>query len=74
MIIKFAFTPWVEALGIQNTFIVAAAISAITMIMPVPLMIWGKTARIRTAKKYREYALQQPARVEHEEGRGEASG
>lgn len=60
MIIKFAFTPWIRGMGIQNTFVLAAMVALVTLLMPIPLMVWGKRARVRTARKYRRYALRQP--------------
>ncbi|KAJ5467094.1 hypothetical protein N7475_004846 [Penicillium sp. IBT 31633x] len=60
VIIMFVYTPWINAMGIQNTFIVAGMVSLIMTIMPIGLLIWGKRAREHTAAEYRRYALRQP--------------
>ncbi|KAJ5273668.1 Major facilitator superfamily domain general substrate transporter [Penicillium angulare] len=59
MIIKFAFTPWLKGMGIQNTFVLIGVISLVTIVMPALLMIFGKRARISTAAKYQEFAARQ---------------
>ena len=61
MIIKFAFAPWVDGMGVQNTFILIGVLSLATMVMPALLMVYGKRARIHTAHKYMEYAAHQVA-------------
>ncbi|BCS23599.1 uncharacterized protein APUU_40043S [Aspergillus puulaauensis] len=60
VLIMFVYTPWITAMGIQNTFIVAGLISLAMAIMPIGLLIWGKRAREHTAAEYRRYALRQP--------------
>lgn len=59
MIVKFPFAKWLEAMGVQNTFIMIGAISFATMIVPGLFMIWGKRFRTRTSLKYTEYAAYQ---------------
>lgn len=58
----FVYTPWINALGIQNMFISAAMINLAMTIMPIGLLIWGKRARERTAAEYTRFALRQPLR------------
>ncbi|KAF9890170.1 hypothetical protein FE257_006331 [Aspergillus nanangensis] len=60
MIVRFAFTPWITGMGIQNTFILISVIALATAIFPIVLMIYGKRARVRTAANYRKYARRQP--------------
>ncbi|GES59591.1 hypothetical protein ATEIFO6365_0003087100 [Aspergillus terreus] len=60
MVVRFAFTPWVTGMGIQNTFILIGMLALATAIMPVVLMFKGKGARVRTAADYRKYATRQP--------------
>lgn len=62
MIIKFVFTPWIDKLGIKNTFICVGMLSLLALFMPLPLMAWGKKARSKTAAKYVQFASQQPVR------------
>ena len=56
----FAYTPWITALGIQNTFICVAMISLAMIIMPALLLFRGRKAREWTASKYRRFAMRQP--------------
>ena len=56
----FALTPWVEGMGIQNLTILTAAVVFVILLIPVPLMFWGKRARISTQAKYNFYATLQP--------------
>ncbi|KAE8337824.1 hypothetical protein BDV24DRAFT_154093 [Aspergillus arachidicola] len=60
MVVRFAFTPWVTGMGIQDTFILIAMLALITVALPILLMIYGKRARANTADKYRNYAARQP--------------
>ncbi|KAL4891089.1 major facilitator superfamily domain-containing protein [Aspergillus ambiguus] len=60
MVVRFAFTPWVTGMGIQNTFILIGLLALATAIMPTVLMFYGKRARGRTAANYRRYATRQP--------------
>ncbi|KAE8412375.1 major facilitator superfamily domain-containing protein [Aspergillus pseudocaelatus] len=60
MVVRFAFTPWINGMGIQNTFILIGMLALITVTLPILLMIYGKRARASTADKYRKYAARQP--------------
>lgn len=59
MVIRFALTPWITGMGVQNAFILIGVLSLVTMVMPALLMLCGKRARIHTAQKYMEYAAHQ---------------
>ncbi|KAJ5347934.1 Major facilitator superfamily domain general substrate transporter [Penicillium brevicompactum] len=59
MVIRFALTPWITGMGVQNAFILIGVLSLVTMVMPALLMLYGKRARIHTAQKYMEYAAHQ---------------
>ncbi|OJI99560.1 hypothetical protein ASPVEDRAFT_50977 [Aspergillus versicolor CBS 583.65] len=59
VLIMFVFTPWVNNLGIQNTFICIALISLIMTLLPIILLVMGKAARARTAADYRKFAVRQ---------------
>ncbi|KID82513.1 Major facilitator superfamily transporter [Metarhizium guizhouense ARSEF 977] len=56
-VLGFAMIPWIRGMGILNTFIVVAATAAIVLLIPVPMIIWGKKARAATAAKYEHYSL-----------------
>jgi hypothetical protein len=47
-------------MGVQNVFILTAVVCFVVLLIPVPLLIWGKKARIATAKRYRQMAMRQP--------------
>jgi hypothetical protein len=56
----FVLTPWVEAMGVQDVHIITACICFVVLLLPIPLLIWGKKIRLATAKRYKRMALQQP--------------
>lgn len=60
VIVLFTLTPWIDGMGLQNMHILVAVLCFVLLLLPVPLLIWGKKARIATAKTYKEMALQQP--------------
>ena len=59
VVIMFSGTPWIQNLGIRNGFILAAAISFVLLMIPVPMMIWGKALRRHTAQRYRKFSARQ---------------
>lgn len=61
VIILFALTPWTNDMGIQNVSIITAAVCFAILLIPVPLLLWGKKIRVATAKKYKRMAMRQPA-------------
>jgi hypothetical protein len=61
VIILFVLTPWTAAMGIQNVSIITAAFNFVVLLLPVPLIIWGKKIRFATSKQYEKMALRQPA-------------
>lgn len=52
----FAITPWFEHSGIQGMYIVVAVLALVVASLHVPLIIWGKKIRVKTAARYVEYA------------------
>ncbi|EEA25195.1 hypothetical protein TMatcc_006583 [Talaromyces marneffei ATCC 18224] len=60
VIIMFVITPWLDGMGLRNTFILCGALSFITLNVSIPMIIWGKKARIRTAGRYAHFAKLQP--------------
>lgn len=57
VLVSVGVNPWIDEMGIQNTFILTAGTAAVVLLIPAPLMIWGKKARIRTSVKYEHYSL-----------------
>lgn len=57
-VIVFAFNPWVTGMGYRNTFILCAMLALVSMLTAIPMIIWGKTFRIKFADKYRHYATE----------------
>ncbi|OKO90926.1 hypothetical protein PENSUB_13227 [Penicillium subrubescens] len=62
VVVLFIITPWVYGMGMQNLHILAAAIAFVIYLIPVPLLLWGKKARIATAASYRKMAANQIGR------------
>lgn len=50
--IVFALTPWIEAVGLHNMFVSAGCLATAVMMLTVPMIVWGKTARCWTAGSY----------------------
>jgi hypothetical protein len=59
VIVLFVLTPWVEGMGMRDLHILVAVISFVILLIPVPLLIWGKKARVATAPMYRKMASNQ---------------
>lgn len=62
VIVMFGLTPWLDGMGIQNTFILLAVVCLALSMIPVPLIVWGKRMRINTSKIYNHYSIRQPLR------------
>ncbi|PSR76563.1 major facilitator superfamily domain-containing protein [Coniella lustricola] len=60
VVIMFALTPWIEGMGVQNAFILMAIIAFVILSIPLPLLKWGKQARIKSAATYAHYSMRQP--------------
>jgi hypothetical protein len=56
VIVLFVLTPWVEGMGLQNLHVLCAVVAFLVYMIPVPLLIWGKKARVATAASYRKLA------------------
>ena len=56
LVVLFVLTPWVNGMGMQNLHILCAIVAFAIYVIPVPLLIWGKKARINTAAAYRKMA------------------
>lgn len=52
---NYGITPWINASGLQNTFIAIAMLSILVTAMMFPMIKYGKAFRRRSAKKYWRY-------------------
>lgn len=59
LIVLFVLTPWVNGMGIKNLHILCAVVAFVVYLIPVPLLVWGKKARIATAVTYKKMAEKQ---------------
>jgi hypothetical protein len=59
LVVLFVLTPWVNGMGMQNLHILCAVVAFVIYMIPVPLLLWGKKARISTAAAYRKMAATQ---------------
>lgn len=60
VVVLFALTPWLEGMGLKDLHILIAVLCFILLLIPAPLIIWGKKARIASAAAYKKMALKQP--------------
>ncbi|KUJ18805.1 MFS general substrate transporter [Mollisia scopiformis] len=60
--IVFAVSPWIEGMGMYNTFVLLGCVALFVMLLCVPIIIWGKKLRILCKGRYAAYAKVQPAR------------
>ena len=59
VVVLFALTPWIEGMGLRDLHILISVLAFVILLIPVPLIIWGKKARISSAKAYKKMALKQ---------------
>lgn len=50
--VPFAMVPWWTSMGLSNMFITIGCLSFFIGSLYVPLLIWGKQIRIKTAPTY----------------------
>lgn len=62
VLVLFALTPWIDGMGLRSVYVIISVLCFLTLLLPVPLLLWGKKARIATAARYREMARRQPTR------------
>jgi MFS family permease len=55
MIFTFSTSPWLAASGTQNTMIAVGVLDFVFIMLTVPMMIWGKSARRWTRGRYEEF-------------------
>ncbi|KAJ6784422.1 hypothetical protein PWT90_07059 [Aphanocladium album] len=58
--VLFALNPWIEAIGLRDFHIIIAVLIFVILLLPLPLLQWGKRARFRSAKAYTSMAQRQP--------------
>lgn len=58
---RFPVSSWITGMGIQNMFILIAAVTLATLAFPVMFILFGKRIRIYTEHKYIELAATQLA-------------
>ncbi|KAJ5288633.1 hypothetical protein N7478_001663 [Penicillium angulare] len=49
---NYGVTPWVDSMGMQNSFITAGLVAFVTTLVFVPFIIWGKRMRMWGAPAY----------------------
>ncbi|TWU73853.1 hypothetical protein ED733_005518 [Metarhizium rileyi] len=57
IVVLLVIIPGMQNMGMQTTFIVVAVTAAVVLLIPIPMMIWGRRARIATSAKYEHYSL-----------------
>ncbi|GFG07508.1 uncharacterized MFS-type transporter C1271.10c [Aspergillus udagawae] len=57
--IPFAISPWMQQSGLTNMFIACGIISLAITLTIIPMVMYGKRVRVRTAGRYRLMAAQQ---------------
>lgn len=62
VVILFALTPWIKAMGLINVHTIVAVIMFVTQLLVVPFLIWGKKFRAAVAQRYLERASRQPTK------------
>ncbi|KIW43231.1 uncharacterized protein PV06_04354 [Exophiala oligosperma] len=55
----FAITPWMQGMGVYNMFVLLGCLSIAVALTSVPLVIWGRTWRVRLAGKYEHFVAKQ---------------
>lgn len=57
LIVLFIYTPWIEHLGIKNTYLLVAFLAlAVLLAAPIIFLFLGKRIRQATASAFRHYA------------------
>ena len=56
-LIWIGIVPWVGSGGLNDILIVISVAASIVILLPIPLLLYGRRGRIATAAKYREYSL-----------------
>ena len=59
LIVLFVLTPWITGMGMQSLHILVAVLAFVIYMLPIPLLVWGKKARVATAARYKKMAATQ---------------
>ena len=51
-VVVIVLQPWINAMGLHGMFTTAGCLALATLLPTVPMLIWGKKMRIKTAKRY----------------------
>lgn len=51
----YAITPWIEHQGLLKTFLVVGILSMVFWMICIPMILFGKRLRVRTARSYQLY-------------------
>lgn len=62
VVVSFCLSPWLDGMGLQNMFILIGCLATVLLMIPIPMIIWGKKARILTAERYARNSRKQPGR------------
>ncbi|EGX96116.1 Major facilitator superfamily transporter [Cordyceps militaris CM01] len=57
VILWIGIMPRVGANGINCVFVFTSIATSVVLLIPIPLLIWGRRGRMLTASKYQEYSL-----------------
>ena len=57
VILWIGIMPRIDPARINCIFIFVSIAASVVLLIPVPLLIWGRKGRALTASKYREYSL-----------------
>ncbi|KAI4519547.1 MFS general substrate transporter [Schizophyllum commune Loenen D] len=57
-IFSFVTSPWMDASGVENTFIAAGVLSFAALATTLPMAVWGKAARRATKKRYDRFVAE----------------
>ncbi|OQV01293.1 hypothetical protein CLAIMM_06674 [Cladophialophora immunda] len=58
-VVAMTLTPWIEGVGLTNVFITCTVVSAAILTTTIPMLIWGKKLRVKTATRYARMARRQ---------------
>ncbi|KAH7364832.1 major facilitator superfamily domain-containing protein [Rhexocercosporidium sp. MPI-PUGE-AT-0058] len=59
MVVVFSLTPWIEGMGVQNTFILVGAMCLFINLLMIPMIIFGKKWRLTCGDRYEKMAALQ---------------
>lgn len=58
--VLFALNPWIQAVGLRDFHITIAVLIFVILLLPIPLLQWGKKSRFISARAYETMARRQP--------------